>query len=67
MSCALHVHDVYACYAAGPGEYNNVKVLGSGKPGLLCHKDERFKSIKSAVPGPGAYTVRTAALCCSLG
>ena len=42
---------------SGPGEYNYQDPLGKGKPGLLCHKDLRFKPIDNKVPGPGAYTV----------
>jgi hypothetical protein len=41
----------------GPGEYDSRDTLGRGKPGLLCHKDERFKSTDRTVPGPGAYTL----------
>ena len=45
-----HVH-------TGPGEYECKDTLGKSKPGLLCHRDGRFKPIDSRVPGPGAYTV----------
>lgn len=42
-------------YNPGPGEYKHTSVLCKGKPGLLCFRDNRFKPIKSAVPGPGSY------------
>jgi hypothetical protein len=41
----------------GPGQYECREALGRGKPGRLCHRDQRFKPIDSRVPGPGAYTL----------
>lgn len=41
----------------GPGEYERGSQLGKGKQGLLCSRDERFRDVKSTVPGPGSYEV----------
>jgi len=42
----------------GPGEYDGMTPKDVQYSGLLCGKEERFKKLKVASPGPGSYSVK---------
>lgn len=64
----LSTTDILLClllpFTVGPGEYESPVFMGKSEIGLICSKGERFKPIKSQVPGPGAYQVCTCMYTC---